>query len=206
MDLVQHYNNGGVFMHPILALLVLGLAYGIYKFIFLMQSSIDTKSFILKVRSALEEGGADAALKVCEDTKGPVASIFHAGISRIDRGIEAAEKAVINAGSVEMAFLEKGMIVISSIITIAPMIGFTGTVGGMIEAFAAIAASNDINQGIVAKGIGAALLTTVFCLVTAMVAQIFYNFFTARIDSIIVDMEESSLVLIDDLVELKNNK
>lgn len=202
MDLVQKYVDGGWAMHPILLLLIVGIAYGIYKFIFLMQSNIDTKSFILKVRNSLEEGGADAALKVCEDTKGPVASIFHAGISRIERGIEVAEKSIINAGSVEMAFLEKGMIVISSIITIAPMIGFTGTVDGMITAFDAIAASNDISPAIVAVGIGQALLTTVFGLVTAMVAQIFYNFFTARIDALVVDMEEASLVLVDDLVEL----
>jgi len=203
MDLVAQFYKGGAFMWPILALLIVGVAYGIYKFIFLMQSSIDTKSFIIKVRNALDEGGAEAALKVCEDTKGPVASIFHAGISRVDKGIEAAEKAIVNAGSVEMAFLEKGMIVMSSIITIAPMIGFTGTVGGMISAFDAIAAANDINPGVVATGIGQALLTTVFGLVVAMVAQILYNFFTSRIDALIVDMEEASLVLIDDLVELK---
>ena len=204
MNLVEHYVNGGPFMHPILILLVVGIAYGIVKLIFLLQSTIDTKAFVINIRNAFEDGGADAALKTCEETKGPVASIFHAGISRIGKGIEASEKAVVNAGSVEMAFLEKGMIVMSSIITLAPMIGFTGTVGGMIKSFADIAAANDISPAVVAEGIGQALLTTVFGLIVAMIVQVFFNFFTARIDKLIVDMEEASLVLIDDLIELQS--
>jgi biopolymer transport protein ExbB len=200
-DLVNYYVNGGSFMHPILVLFIVGIGFGLYKLYFLLQSTVDTKDFILRVRQSLEDGGAEAALQVCMDTKGPVASIFAAGISRIDKGVDAAEKAITNAGSVEMAFLEKGMIVMSSIITLAPMLGFTGTVGGMIKAFDDIKAANDISPAVVAGGISQALLTTVFGLIVAMIVQVFYNFFTARIDRLIVDMEEASLVLVDELVE-----
>ena len=203
MDLVQKFVQGGFFMYPILACLVVGLAYGIFKTITLFQSSINTKEFVLKVRNALDEGGVESALHVCEQTKGPVASIFHAGLSRIDRGVEASEKAVVNAGSIEMAFLEKGMIVMSTMIVLAPMLGFTGTVLGMIKSFADIKAANDISPAVVAEGIEIALLTTAFGLIVAIVVQVFYNFFTSRIDSLIVDMEESSLILLDDLVELE---
>jgi biopolymer transport protein ExbB len=203
MDLVQKFVDGGAFMYPILACLIIGLAYGIYKMITLFQSSINTKEFVLKVRNALDEGGVESALHVCENTKGPVASIFHAGLSRIDRGVEASEKAVVNAGSIEMAFLEKGMIVMSTMIVLAPMLGFTGTVAGMVAAFADIKAANDISPAVVAGGIEVALLTTLFGLIVAMIVQLFYNFFTSKIDSLIVDMEESSLILLDDLVELE---
>ena len=199
----QKFIEGGPgFMGIVLVCLILGLAIVIERIIYLNMATSDSSKLLNDVEGALKSGGVKAAKEVCRNTKGPVASIFHSGISRIDRGIEVAEKAIVNAGSVEMAFLEKGMIVISSIITIAPMIGFTGTVFGMITAFDAIAASNDISPAIVAVGISAALLTTVMGLITAMIAQIFYNFFTAKIDGIIVDMEEASLVLVDDLVEL----
>lgn len=204
MDLMTMFDNGGNFMWPILICLIVGIAYGIFKLILLLQSSVDTKKFILEVRGALEEGGVESALHVCEKTKGPVSSIFHAGLSRVDRGIDASEKAITSAGSIEMAFLEKGMIVMSTVIVLAPMLGFTGTVMGMVTAFQDIAAANDISPAVVAGGIEKALLTTLFGLVVAMIVQLFYNFFTSRIDSLIVDMEESSLVLLDDLVDLQN--
>jgi biopolymer transport protein ExbB len=204
MDPVKLFMDGGAFMWPILICLIVGIAYGIFKLVILLQSSVDTKKFILSIRSALDEGGVESALHVCEKTRGPVASIFHAGLSRVDRGIEAAEKAIANAGSIEMAFLEKGMIVMSTVIVLAPMLGFTGTVMGMVEAFQDIAAANDISPAVVASGIQTALLTTLFGLIVAMIIQLFYNFFTARIDGLIVDMEESSLVLLDDLIEIQN--
>ncbi len=204
MDPVKLFMDGGAFMWPILICLIVGIAYGIFKLVILLQSSVDTKKFILSIRSAVDEGGVESALHVCEKTRGPVASIFHAGLSRVDRGIEAAEKAIANAGSIEMAFLEKGMIVMSTVIVLAPMLGFTGTVMGMVEAFQDIAAANDISPAVVASGIQTALLTTLFGLIVAMIIQLFYNFFTARIDGLIVDMEESSLVLLDDLIEIQN--
>jgi biopolymer transport protein ExbB len=123
---------------------------------------------------------------------------------RASRGVEHVEKAITNAGSIEMAFLERGMIWLSTVISIAPMLGFTGTVVGMIAAFDAIKAANDISPSIVAGGISQALLTTCFGLIVAMIIQVFHNYFVSRIDALIIDMEESSTELIDSLIELEN--
>jgi biopolymer transport protein ExbB len=135
-----------------------------------------------------------------------VAEIFHAGLSRMHRGIDVVEKAIQNAGTLEMSFLEKNMIWLNAVITIAPMIGFTGTVVGMIGAFDAIKAANDISPAVVAGGISQALLTTAFGLITAMIIQVFQNFFVSRIDKLILDMEEHSVQLVDQLYELEAKK
>ena len=206
--LAEKYAAGGIFMHPILACLVLGLAFVIERFWTLSRARINTKQFIIKVTKTLDEGGIEAAKEVCANTRGPVASVFHAGLLRADEGLEAAEKAIIAYGGIEMGFLEKGMIWISTFITIAPMLGFTGTVQGMITAFDAIKEAAQISPAIVADGISVALLTTLFGLVVAMILQVFYNYFISRIDKIVGDMEESSVELIDALYELhaKGNK
>jgi biopolymer transport protein ExbB len=204
--LATKYEAGGIFMHPILACLILGLAFCIERFWTLSRARVNTKDFIIKVTKALESGGIGAAKEVCANTRGPVASVFHAGLLRADEGLEAAEKAIIAYGGIEMSFLEKGMIWISTFITIAPMLGFTGTVQGMIEAFDAIKEAAQISPAIVANGISIALLTTLFGLVVAMLLQVFYNYFISRIDKLVGDMEESSIELIDALYELKAGK
>jgi len=201
--MVEMFNNGGAFMWPILALLVFGLAISLERLWTLTKASINTRKFLAKIKSALEEGGTEAAKEVCEKTRGPVASIFHAGLMRADRGIESVEKAITNAGSIEMAFLEKNLVWLATVVSLAPMLGFTGTVQGMIQAFDAIAAANDISPTIVASGISVALLTTLFGLVVAIIIQTFHNYFVSRIDKIIIDMEESSNELIDALVALE---
>jgi len=203
MNLVQMYNDGGFFMHPILFCLVIGIAVSIERFWSLTRASVNTRKFLSKVREALNEGGVDAAINVCENTRGPVASIFHAGLMRADRGVENVEKAISNAGSIEMAFLERGLIWLLTVISLAPMLGFTGTVQGMIQAFDAIKEANDISPAIVAGGISVALLTTLFGLAVAMLIQFCYNYFISRIDHLIIDMEESSNELIDTLVTMK---
>jgi biopolymer transport protein ExbB len=159
-----------------------------------------------KIQTALKEGGVDAAREVCENTRGPVASIFHAGLSRVDHGLEQVEKSIMNAGSIEMAFLEKGLVWLATVISVAPMLGFTGTVWGMIQAFDDIAAANDISPTIVANGISVALLTTMFGLIVAIIIQFFHNIFVSRIDNLIIDMEESSVELVDTLIELEKGK
>lgn len=205
--LQEKYISGGFFMHPILASLVLGLAFSFERLWTLSRAQINTKKFLLDVKKALDEGGVEKAKEVCANTRGPVASVFHAGLLRVDEGIEAAEKAIIAYGGIEMSFLERGLIWISTFITIAPMLGFTGTVQGMIEAFDAIKEANQISPSIVAGGISIALLTTLFGLVVAIILQVFYNYFVSRIDRIVSEMEESSVELIDALVSLnKNNK
>jgi biopolymer transport protein ExbB len=201
--MVELFKQGGTFMWPILVFLVVGLAIGIAKMYTLWRAGINTRKFIERIRTALKEGGTESALEICENTRGPVASIFHAGLMRAKEGIDYVEKSITNAGSIEMAFLEKGMIWLGFIIVIAPMLGFTGTVWGMIVAFDAIRTANDISPAVVAGGISQALLTTLFGLIVAMVIQLFYNWATARIDKLIIDMEEASVHLVDTLVEME---
>ena len=204
--MVKLFLDGGEFMWPILALLVVGLAFVIERFWTLTRASVNTRKFLSKIRVALEEGGVKAATEECEKTPGPVASIFHAGLSRANKGVTYVEKAITTAGSLEMAFLERGMVVLSTVIVLAPMLGFTGTVWGMVGAFDSIKKANDISPAIVAGGISQALLTTLFGLIVAMIIQVFNNYFTSRIDKLIIDMEESSVELIDALVELEEKK
>jgi len=204
--LQEKYIAGGGFMHPILVSLILGLGFSIERFWTLTRASTNTKKFIVAVKSALNKGGVQEAMKLCENTRGSIASVFHAGLLRADEGIEAAEKAIMAYGAIEMGFLERGLIWISTFISIAPMLGFTGTVQGMIEAFDAIKEAAQISPSVVAGGISVALLTTLFGLVVAMILQLFYNYFVSRIDRIVADMEESSIELIDALYEMKSKK
>ena len=201
--LVEYFVNGGPFMWPILLSLVFGLAFAGERFYSLIMSSINAQKFFEDVNNTLDNEGVDATLELCEKTNGPVAEIFHAGLSRVHRGIEEVEKAIQNAGSIEMSFLEKNMIWLNAVITIAPMLGFTGTVAGMVNAFDAIAAADDISPAVVAGGISQALLTTAFGLIVAMIIQIFQNIFVSRIDKLVLDMEENSIKLVDHLYEME---
>ena len=201
--MIEWFLRGGFFMWPILACLILGLAISFERLWSLTRASVNTRKFLGKIQTALKEGGVEAAKEVCENTRGPVASVFHAGLSRIGHGIEQVEKAIVNAGSIEMSFLERGLVWLSLVISVAPMLGFLGTVNGMIVAFEDIAAANDISPAIVATGISVALLTTLFGLVVAIIIQFFHNFFVARVDKLIIDMEESSVELVDTLVDME---
>ena len=201
--MVQYFLDGGPFMYPILGLLIFGLGFGIERVYTLFRASVNTKKFMADVRTALHDEGRDKAVEVCSNTRGPVAEIFHAGLSRSHRGIEAVEKGIENAGTIEMAFLEKNMVWLSTVVTLAPMLGFTGTVAGMIQAFDDIKAANDISPAVVAGGISIALLTTLFGLVVAIIIQTFQNFLISRVDKLIIDMEENSVMLIDELVEME---
>lgn len=201
--LQEKFIAGGGFMWPILACLILGLAFSFERMWTLTRSSTNTKKFIVAVKDALKKGGVNEAMKLCENTRGSIASVFHAGLLRADEGVEAAEKAIMTYGAIEMSFLERGLIWISLFISLAPMLGFTGTVQGMIMSFDDIAAANSMSPAIVATGISVALLTTLFGLVVAMTLQFFYNYFISRIDKIVGDMEESSIELIDALYEMK---
>ena len=204
--MVQYFIDGGAFMWPILVSLVFGLGFALERAYSLIVSSIDSQKFFTDISDTINESGVDTAIELCNNTRGPVAEIFHAGLSRAHRGLAEVEKEIQNAGSLEMAFLEKNMIWLNTVITVAPMIGFTGTVVGMIDAFDAIKAANDISPAVVAGGISKALLTTAFGLITAMIIQIFQNFFVSRIDQLILDMEENSIKLIDQLYEIDSSK
>tara|TARA_B100001750_G_scaffold67625_1_gene53698 strand:- start:258 stop:875 length:618 start_codon:yes stop_codon:yes gene_type:complete len=204
--MVEYFVNGGPFMWPILISLIFGLGFSFERLYSLLMSSVNSKQFFMEVLETLEKEGVEPALELCENTRGPVAAIFHAGLARRHRGVSEVEKAIQNAGPLEMAFLEKNMIWLNAVITIAPMIGFTGTVVGMIGAFDAIKAANDISPAVVAGGISQALLTTAFGLIVAMIIQIFQNLFVNRIDKLILDMEKNSVQLVDHLYELESKE
>jgi biopolymer transport protein ExbB len=202
--MVHYFLEGGAFMWPILLTLLFGLAFVIERAYSLMMSAVDSQTFFESVSQSIKDNGTDAATQICSETEGPVAAIFHAGLSKMNRGLEEVEKAIQNAGAIEMAFLEKNMIWLNAVITIAPMLGFTGTVVGMIAAFDAIKAANDISPAVVAGGISQALLTTAFGLIVAMIIQTFQNVFVARIDKLVLEMEEQSIKIVDHLQELES--
>jgi len=202
--MVQWFYNGGPFMWPILAVFIFGLVFVVERFISLLKTTIQTKAFLAEINTTLKEQGVDAAIEVCRNTPGSIPVIYLAGLSRADRGALAAEKAIESAGSIEMSFLENNMIWLSTVVSLAPMLGFTGTVFGMVQAFDSIAAANDIQPALVAVGISMALLTTLFGLVVAMVIQFAQNVFTFMIDKLIIKMEESSIDLLDTIENLEN--
>lgn len=200
--------GGPEFMGIVLLCLILGLAIVIERIIYLNMATTNSKKLLANVEDALNSGGVDSAKEVCRNTSGPVASIFYQGLDRSHEGIDIVEKSVVSYGSVQMGQLEKGISWISLFIALAPMLGFMGTVIGMIGAFDAIEAAGDISPSLVAGGIKVALLTTVFGLIVAIILQVFYNYIVAKVDGIVNDMENASISLIDLLVahELKNKK
>jgi biopolymer transport protein ExbB len=203
-ELKQRFIEGGpFFMGIVLVALILGLAIAIERIIYLNMATTNTKKLVGKVDEALNSGGVEAAKEVCRNTRGPVASIFYQGLDRMDEGVEAAEKAVIGYGGVQMGLLEKNISWLSLFIALAPMLGFMGTVIGMISAFDSIQAAGDISPTVVAGGIKVALLTTVFGLIVAIILQIFYNYIISKVDSIVNNMEDASISLVDLLVRYK---
>ena len=203
-ELKKRFIEGGPgFMGIVLLCLILGLAIAIERIIFLNLSTTNSKKLIEDVEEALDSGGVEAAKEVCRDTKGPIASIFYQGLDRANEDLDAAEKAVVAYGGVQMGQLEKNVSWISLFIALAPMLGFMGTVIGMIQAFDKIEAAGDMQPSLVAGGIKVALLTTVFGLIVAIILQIFYNYIIAKIDSIVNNMEDASISLMDILVKNK---
>ena len=197
-ELKKRFIEGGPgFMGIVLLCLILGLAIAIERIIFLNLSTTNTAKLTSSVEEALKNGGVEAAKEVCRNTSGPVASIFYQGLDRSSEGLENAEKAVVAYGGVQMGQLEKNVSWISLFIALAPMLGFMGTVIGMIQAFDKIEAAGDMQPSLVAGGIKVALLTTVFGLIVAIILQIFYNYIVAKIDGIVNDMEDASITLMD---------
>jgi biopolymer transport protein ExbB len=186
-----------LWMAPVLLTLILGLAIAIERVLFLSMSNNNNDKLLEDVKSALASGGKTAALEVCRNTRGPVASIFYQGLEKMDDGIDMVDKAIVSLGSVENGKLERGVSWISLFIALAPMLGFMGTVIGMIQAFDAIEAAGDISPSLVAGGIKVALLTTVFGLIAAMILQIFYNLIVAMIDNLVNKMEDASITFLD---------
>lgn len=193
--------GGAGFMAATLLCLVFGLALCIERIIYLSLSKTNTKVLLAKIEEALKNGGIEAALEVCRNTRGPVASIFYQGLSRYDEGIDVVEKTVSSYGGVQLGLLEKNLSWISLFISIAPSLGFLGTIIGMIEAFDKIQQVGDISATVVAGGIKVALLTTLLGLIIAIVLQLFYNYILSLIEGLVNEMEDSSISLLDLVVE-----
>jgi len=198
--------GGAQFMGAVLLTLIFGLALAIERIIYLNLATTNTDKLLKKVEDALESGGIEAAKEVCRNTRGPVASIFYQGLDRYDQGVEAAEKSIIAYGSVQMGLLEKNLSWIALFIAIAPMLGFMGTVIGMIDAFDKIRIAGTVSAQLVAGGIQIALITTVSGLIVAVILQVFYNYILSKIDGIVNSMEDASISLVDLLVKYSIKK
>lgn len=202
--LKQKFIEGDPFWMTLpLICLIIGLALSIERIVYLNLSTINTKRFLDEVETALKNGGTEAAKDVCRNTRGPIASIYYQGLDRADEGIDMVEKSVVSYGGVQMGLLEKGLSWLSLFIALAPMLGFLGTVIGMIFAFDKIVEEGQVSPTTVADGIKVSLLTTVFGLIAAIVLQIFYNYIVSKVDGIVNEMEDASISLVDMMLKHK---
>ncbi|MDM7993209.1 MAG: MotA/TolQ/ExbB proton channel family protein [Candidatus Fermentibacter sp.] len=203
MDLKDLFIAGGIFMWPLLLSAIIGVAIGIERYIVLRKCKINQGTFLDQLGGYIRKGDHKGAEDLCDRTRGPVASILRAGLVRRDKGLEAVEKGIETAAQVEMSFLEKGLIVMASVVVVAPMLGFLGTVSGMINAFGAIAAAKNVEASLVASGIQEALITTAAGLMIAIPVQLAYNWYISIIGRYVIDMEEASSFLIDTLSDME---
>lgn len=204
--LKQKFIEGGAgYMAAVAFCLIFGLALAIERIIYLSLSSVNNKKFTEDVEKALNEGGVEKAKELCKNTRGPVAAIFYQGLLHYDEGIEQVEKTVTSYGNVQAGQLEKNLSWIGLFIALAPMLGFMGTVVGMIQAFDKIQQVGDISATVVAGGIKVALLTTLAGLIVGIILQLFYNFVLTKIEAIVSDMEDTSITLLD-IVAAYNKK
>jgi len=198
--LKKYFIDGGDFMFPILLCFIFGLAIIIEKIISLNLKSINSKKLLAKLEDLFRKNQTEAAEDLCRNTRGVVASICYQALMRRNEGVEGVEKSIISYGSVQMSLLEKGLVWISLFISIAPMLGFLGTVIGMVQAFDSIEQAGSISPSLLAGGIKVALLTTVGGLIVAIVLQVFYNYLVSKIDNLVLDMEDSSISLVDMMI------
>lgn len=205
--LKEKFIEGGAgWMTPILLVFIVGLALVFERIIYLNLASTNTDKLLEKVEEALKNGGLEAAKEVCRNTRGPVASIFYQGLERSAEGIDMIEKSVTSYGGVQVGRLEKNLSWIGWVIAIAPMLGFLGTVVGMVQAFDDIEAAGDISPTVVAGGMKVALLTTVFGLLVAIIVQTFYNYLSSKVDAIVNKMEDASIAFMDLIVKYNRQK
>ncbi len=205
--LKEKFIEGGAgWMAPILLCFILGLALVFERIVYLNLATTNTEKLLKNVEDALQKGGIPAAKEVCRNTRGPVASIFYQGLERADDGIDMIEKSVTSYGGVQIGRLEKNISWIAFVIAVAPMLGFLGTVVGMVQAFDDIEAAGDISPTVVAGGMKVALLTTVFGLIVAIIIQTFYNYLSSKIDAIVNKMEDASISFMDLIVKYNHGK
>jgi biopolymer transport protein ExbB len=202
----QNYIKGGFFMHFLLLCSIIGLVFIIERLWTLSRARTNVRRLMARVIRGLRERGVQGALEECESTRGPIAAILHSGLLRAGHGPSAVEKAIETSGTIEMSFLERGLVAIATVGNVAPLLGFLGTVSGMISAFAAIAQAEQVSAKLVAKGIQEALITTATGLIVAIPMNIMHNFFVSQIDRFITEMEEASAELVNELVEMETRE
>lgn len=198
--------GGAEWMAPILIVFILGLAFVVERIIYLNLSAPNSDKLLNSVENALKTGGVQAAKEICKNTRGPLASIFYQGLERSDEGLDIVEKSIVSYGGVLMARLEKNLSWIGLFIALGPMLGFLGTVVGMVQAFDAIEKAGDISPTVVAGGMKVALLTTVFGLIVAIVLQVFFSYLVTKVESIVNNMEDATISFMDILVKHNNKK
>lgn len=203
--MVEWFIAGGAFMWPILAVAIIGVVLCFYKIFTLMGTGLNAEKLMIEVKKALQTQGVPGALKLVQEDK-PVAKVVNAGLTNSKYGIDNVEKAVINMGGIQSTYLYSGMVWLSTVVALAPMLGFLGTVWGMIAAMEAIAAANDISPSIVADGIAQALITTAAGLIVAVAIQSTQNLFQSIIEKRALEMEETSVALVEAMMELESNK
>jgi biopolymer transport protein ExbB len=202
-DFFKYYMDGGPVMHLISICSITSLTAIIYKLLVFRRMKMDTNEFISRVRAALLKGNVQDALKACEAYRGPVAAIVKVGLLKYGATRPEVEKTMENAAIHEVAYLEKYLTVLATITNIAPLIGFFGTVVGMILSFDVIAQYGLNNPGLVAKGISVALLTTAYGLMVAFITQPFYNYFTGRVAAYTREIETASNILFETFDEME---
>ncbi len=196
------YARGGIFMHPLLLSSIVGLVFIIERLWTLSRARTNVRLLMGRTVTALRDKGVPAALEECERTRGPVAAILHSGLMRSAQGPDAVAKAIETSVAIEMHFLERGLIWLATVGNIAPLLGFLGTVSGMINAFAAIAQAEQVSAKVVASGIEEALITTLVGLCIAIPVNTMHNYFVSQISRFVVDMEESSAELVNVLMDM----
>ena len=197
----EKYAKGGIFMHLLLLASIIGLVFIIERFVTLSRARVNVRRLMNNVVDAMHSEGVEGAMRVCEGTKGPIAAVMHAGLLRSDRGPDAVKEAIETSGSIETSFLERGLVAIATVAQVAPLLGFLGTVSGMISAFASIAAAEQVSAKVVASGIEEALITTATGLIIAIPASIGHSYFVSQIDRFVLEMEEASAELVNELIE-----
>jgi len=198
--------GGPGFMAIISLVMILGLAFCLERIIYLNLADTNSKKLLDEIRAALDRGDVNGALAIARDTRGPIASIAYQSLLRIDQGPEAVERAITAYGGVQASLLEKNMSWITLFIALAPSLGFFGTVIGLVEAFDTIEQVGDISPTVVAGGMKIALITTIYGLIVAMILQVLYNYILSRYESILSDMEDASITLVDYMIDFTSKR
>jgi len=198
---VKFIEGSAGFMALVAVAMIFGLALCIERIIFLSLSEINSNKLLKDVQAALDNGDVEGAKTICRETRGPVASICYQGLLRIDQGLDVVERSVVSYGSVEASKLEKNLSWITLFIAMSPSLGFLGTVIGMVQAFDDIQKAGDISPNVVAGGMKVALITTIFGIIVALILQVFYNYILSKVEALNTDMEDSSVSLLDIIVE-----